>query len=436
MKANIKFVLNPTSKGQERPIILKCNSSAFKNNYFMYSTGEYVNKSLWSDSKGGYVKGVTKKAEEINDKLSEYKKAFENDFKKGVIDKNELKVILNKIKIPGYEDPQEIKKEKKFKTVVAYAKYILDNDQVYYSESDKAMKKMVPGTIKSKKQAIERLKDFEGKYKYRVTFENCSATFWKQFFEFLTKRGLSQGTRGKIVKDIRSFLNKATQNGYEVCQDYKIKGVAPVEKSERKLIYLNQTEIEQIAKLNLSNRPAIENSRDWLLVAVGTGLRHSDLIRLSQNNIIENEYGKSIRIQTQKTDTLVEIPFIFDWFENMMIRRNWKFPKRISSQKLNKNFKEIGRLAELSRKVTARIYDEKKKLWILKDVPIYEALSSHVGRRSFTSNLVKQKLPLTLIAKMTGHSKLETLQIYEQLNEHETAETVVHMIRNSKMYVS
>jgi len=363
MKANIQFFLNPTSKGKQKPIMMKCNSVAFKNNYFMYSTGEYVNKSDWLESKmyniAGHVREDAEEAKNINENLRKFYDAFIEAFKNRITDKGKLKNILNQLKIPGYEDPNEtIDKGEKFKTIIAFAEDSIINEPVYYSEAAKSIKRMTKGTIKSKRQAIERLKDFENDYKYRVTFENCDQNFWKQFFEFLAKRNLSPGTRGRIVKDLRSFLNRATREGYEVCRDYTIKGVAPVERSEQKFIYLNENEIGQIASLVLKGNNALENSRDWLLLACGTGLRHSDLVCLDQSNIIDNDYGKSIRIRTKKTGTLVEIPIIIDmfpWLETMLNNRGWKFPSKISSQRLNKNFKTIGKLAGLNRLVTARV---------------------------------------------------------------------------------
>jgi len=419
MKANFHWVVNPTSEGNQRPIMLVSYFKKFKSRRFVYSTGEYASLGEWN------IKGHLKQSSiQAHSRLTKYAEAFKKSIERNIFDKDVLRAELDKIKSP----PEEINKVD-LKSLVAFAEYSIDHEPVYYSESAKAMKKMTKGTLRSKKQAIERLKDFETKYKYRITFENCDQHFWKKFFEFLTDRNLSPGTRGRIVKDIRSFLNSANRKGFEVCQDYLIKGVAPTEKSEKKLIYLNENEICKIAELDLKDRPGLINSRDWLLLACGTGLRHSDLIRLDESNIIENEFGKSIRIRTQKTGSLVEIPIIFDWLEEMFIRRNWTFPEKITGQKLNLNIKELGRLAELNRLVTARIKEEDSNFTTLKDIPICEALSSHTGRRSFVSILVRKKLPLTLLSKLTGHSKLETLRLYEQLNESETAEAVYHMIK-------
>jgi len=142
----------------------------------------------------------------------------------------------------------------------------------------------------------------------------------------------------------------------------------------------------------------------------------------------------SIRIHTQKTGALVEIPIIFDWLETMLNDRGWKFPKIISSQRLNTNFKAIGKLAGLNRLVHARV--KQSNFWVLKDVPIHQALSSHIGRRAFATNLITRRYPLTMISKMLGHSSLETLKIYEQLNESETAAAVANMYKGGKMSVS
>jgi site-specific recombinase XerD len=408
-------------------------SSKFVSNRFLYATGEYANKGDWNGK--GKLKQI---AITNNTKLKDLGDEFIRLTDQGIFDKEILKAELDKIKDPEKNKPGQTNSTPEFKSLVEFAEYLLKNEPVYYSTSAQEKKNLTKATIKSKTQAIERLKDFQNKYKYTVTFENCDKSFWNQFFTFLKNRKLSKGTRGRIVKDLRSFLNNAVDRGFEVNLDYKRRGIAPTERSEKKLIYLNEDEIVKIANLDLKDRPGLINSRDWLLLAAGTGLRHSDLMRLDKSNIISNEYGKSIRILTQKTSTLVEVPIIFNWLENILIRRKFTFPPSLASQKLNYNFKIIGELAGLNRLVNARVRLEDPETGKLKDhteladVPIWQALSSHIGRRSFVSILVRKKLPLTLLSKMTGHSKLETLQIYEQLNESETAEAVFYMLKDNK----
>ena len=48
----------------------------------------------------------------------------------------------------------------------------------------------------------------------------------------------------------------------------------------------------------LSNYERLENARDWFVIGCWTGLRSSDLLRLSKGNIIND----SIKIVTKKTN--------------------------------------------------------------------------------------------------------------------------------------
>ena len=48
------------------------------------------------------------------------------------------------------------------------------------------------------------------------------------------------------------------------------------------------SELDTIYKLDLSKNKSLDNVRDWLLIGAYTGLRFSDLERLSKDNINDN----------------------------------------------------------------------------------------------------------------------------------------------------
>jgi integrase len=416
MRTSLNWIINPTSKGDQRPIMLVSYSGKFVSNRFLYATGEYAKKGEWNG------KGKLKQyAITGNSKLKDLGTRFTELTDQEIFDKDILKTELDKIKDPDNNPAAEEKKV--FSSIVEYAENSLQGTPTYYNQARAIMLPMSKGTIKSKKQAIERLKDFEKIYKYKVTFENCDQNFWRRFLEFLTNRRLSSGSRGRIVKDVKSFLNSAIQQGYTVNQDFKKRGIAPSEKSEKKAVRLLEDEILKLADLNLSGRPDLVNSRDWLLIACGTGLRQSDLSRLNESNIINQ---KIIRIRTKKTGEAVDIPIGFNWLLEVFERRDWTFPKHISDQRLNTNLKVIAELAGLNRIVYARVKDyvkktngEKEYFTELRDVELHKVISTHIGRRTFITLMVISGIPITSIAKITGHKKLEILQAYEQMTPEE-----------------
>lgn len=64
-------------------------------------------------------------------------------------------------------------------------------------------------------------------------------------------------------------------------------------------IALSEKEIDELERLNLSTNKRLEQVRDLFLVACYTGQRFSDLNKINQSNIIDDEY---IAIRQQKTN--------------------------------------------------------------------------------------------------------------------------------------
>ena len=86
-------------------------------------------------------------------------------------------------------------------------------------------------------------------------------------------------------------------------------------------------------------------------------------------------------------------------------------------QKLNKHFKEIGKIAKIDDMIMGRIIEasenkgEKRKRGIKKLRPKYDYISTHIGRRTFASNHYG-KIPTPTIMRVTGHSKESTFLTY------------------------
>lgn len=83
-------------------------------------------------------------------------------------------------------------------------------------------------------------------------------------------------------------------------------------------------------------------------------------------------------------------------------------------QKLNKHFKEIGKLVGLNKLVMGRVIEVEtkgKKRGVKKLRPKYQYISTHIGRRTFASNHYG-KIPTPIIMRVTGHSKESTFLGY------------------------
>ena len=77
-------------------------------------------------------------------------------------------------------------------------------------------------------------------------------------------------------------------------------------------------------------------------------------------------------------------------------------PHSISAQKFNDYVKDLAKFAGLTEDVTLSFTNSYgKKEYEVK--PFHQFVTSHIGRRSFITNLINY-IPVTILSKITGHS--------------------------------
>lgn len=123
-------------------------------------------------------------------------------------------------------------------------------------------------------------------------------------------------------------------------------------------IFLTFDEIELIRKVELPEH--LDRIRNTFLFAFYTGLRHSDLFRLSKSNIVEYKGNTLISFVPQKTDSFysksrkkIEIVLIPEAVEIIEKYKEtyYKALPVISNQKMNEALKIIGEKAGINDKV-------------------------------------------------------------------------------------
>ena len=219
----------------------------------------------------------------------------------------------------------------------------------------------------------------------------------------------------KKISDLKTVCKDARSRGVETSpqlNDIKVKQVSAYD-DDMDVIILTPSEIEKIEKAELPTK-ALINARKWLILACFTGQRGEDLTtRIKTDNF--EQYGENliIKITQQKGNKSVIIPVlpkVKEIYENGM-------PYIVSTQKLNKHFKQIGKIAKIDTMIMGRIIEaspnksEKRKRGIKKLRPKYEYISTHIGRRSFASNHYG-KIPTPIIMRVTNHSKESTFLTY------------------------
>ena len=282
-------------------------------------------------------------------------------------------------------------------------------------------------TVRQYQRTLNLLREFETSSKRPITFASFSASWHTEFLEFCDSLQLSISEQGKQVKNIKAICNRARIAGHPVNPVVFERKVffKPTEPRSSKEVYLTLEQIEKVAQTPLDGR--LENARDWFVIGLCTGLRVSDLLHLSADNL----QGQNIVVQTKKTATPVAIPVLP--LVKQILESRGGFPRKLSPQKFNAYVKEVCRCAGLTEEVEGRKLvmveikkdgpkeDRRKMRKVFGRYPMCDLVSSHTCRRSFASNFYG-KVPTALLIKITGHATESQLLEYLQLSPDEYAD--------------
>ncbi|MDP1814624.1 MAG: tyrosine-type recombinase/integrase [Leadbetterella sp.] len=296
-------------------------------------------------------------------------------------------------------------------------------------------------TIRTYEQTLRVLRDFS-KLKYKnLGFDDIDVPFYSQFVHFLRKEYKSEAsgtsfkvnTIGKHITNIKSFLQNAVDNKLTTNLSFKSKQFRVVHETVES-VYLTQEEIDALYYKDLSKTKTLERVRDLFIIGCETGLRISDLKRLTTDNIIEHDGDKYIRIEMQKTEKPVIIPIsvrVKELFDKYVEQTGELFPKAVSDQKMNQYIKEIASKIELlNNTVSYSTTVNDKRVSVSK--PKYDLITNHTARRSFATNAVIKGISRTMVMAITGHKTEKSFNKYIRLDEMEKAKLFKIENENSK----
>jgi site-specific recombinase XerD len=417
MKTN--FNLKKKKSLVETPIMLIVR---WDNNKLTYSTQEAIKPQFWEDdrSKKNYqrAKEIRQFPEypEFNYRLNYVESTTKNIFRKFLNDHDsrpprvdELKKLLD-IKLRKVEDKQK-------KDFFGFIEQLISDAKSRFNT--KTGKQLAKGTIVIYQNAFNVLKEYAKRENKRIDYDMIDLNFYHEYTEYLSRElNFANNTIGRHIKTIKSWLNDAAERDLHTNYSYKSKKFKVITENTES-IYLNEEELDQLFKLDLSNNTRLEKVRDLFLVGCWTGLRFSDFSNIQKKHIKEDV----IEIQTQKTDQKVIIP-INKTVRSIMDKYKGKYPNSlppaISNVKTNSYLKEIGAMLEcLHVNVETKI--TKGGVQVVSTNKKFELLVTHAARRSFATNLHKAGLSSLIIMKITGHRTEKAFMKYIKTTPKENA---------------
>lgn len=318
----------------------------------------------------------------------------------------------NKDEVKSLFELEYFQKSPQFKKV--QQKTILD----YFDNYIETIKtNTVASTVSKYKQAKDNFQDFQRLKKRVYNPEMIDLDFRNDYVNYLISvQNYAPTTVYRKMKFLRTVLyfieslgvkvNPFLHNSKFLTKDIEVDNIA-----------LSEKELQELENLDLSNDKRLEQVRDLFLVACYTGQRFSDLNKINQSNIIDNNY---ISIRQQKTNEPLTLPLL-DSVRIILEKYDYKLPK-ISNVKYNEYIKEVAGKCESLKQV----YSTEN------DTPRFQMVSSHTARRTFVTLNYGKGVDLDTLKLGTGHKQTKTLQKYIKMNDKQKADLLRSKLEPTK----
>ncbi|MHA1916659.1 MAG: site-specific integrase, partial [Promethearchaeota archaeon] len=230
--------------------------------------------------------------------------------------------------------------------------------------------------------------------------------FINQFHSYLrTEKNIGNNCTNKYLTNLKKIMNWSINHGWiEKNPFHNFKLVH----EEVKKDFLTEEELIRIKETKIDSE-RLTQIRDVFVFCCHTGLAYSDVKKLSKDHLmrsIDGEYW--IQLNRTKTKNQATIPLLKSAkviIEKYKDRPDLMYENRllpvVSNQKMNAYLKEIALLCGIDKKLT-----------------------SHIGRHTFATNALTNRVPLETVGKLLGNKSIKSTQIYAKITNNKILDDV------------
>ncbi|MBT3872691.1 MAG: hypothetical protein HOF75_08705 [Flavobacteriaceae bacterium] len=437
--ATIKYLLQ--SETNNAPIYLRL--SLGRNKLFKRKTGLSIDYRNWSRTTG-----LPKQNDELNKSLAIKLRNLESFVLSELNESNSKGIDINGdwlIKtINQHFDRSEVTN---LNYLIEYGEYFIENIQ--YRVSEKGTKGVSVSTKRKYRTIVNKLISFENFKKTKILLTDVDLKFRNELIKYLSiEDKLGDNTIGRYLKFVKSICLDAQKNGQKLNDQLRhFKGYTV----KAPKVFLSLDELGKIKNANFTNENH-EIARDWLIIGFYTGQRVSDLLRMTNEFIQTIQDFNFIVLEQVKTGKIVQIPIHYE-VKVILDKRNGMFPpvyvENIDSNKalFNRYLKQLCEIAKIDSVVEGNCFNKETKRNENGMFEKYKLVSSHICRRSFSTNFYgNPKYPTPLLMNITAHStekmfldyigkkpidySLELARIWAKENLKTNKEPRLHVIKN------
>lgn len=281
-------------------------------------------------------------------------------------------------------------------------------------------------TLGQYQNAMDNLMEFEKFANRKIVMKDIAIDDFYEFINYLQEEcDYNISTIERIIGRIKFFCNRSSENGIKISPAY-LKRIYLEKEEDIDGVYLNEDEISKIHNLQIENED-LDNAKDNLVLSCYLGLRVSDFMF---NLNIDNIKDEIVSIKTKKTGAFVKIP-LHPYCKQILNKRFGQLPKRFSEHEYNTLIKTVGQIAEINNLVFGSLWNSVKKRKVKGYHAKYKYFSSHIGRRSFSTNL-SGKVSDEIIMACAGWSSQSMANFYNKTSKKEYANQLNTYWKNGK----
>lgn len=251
-------------------------------------------------------------------------------------------------------------------------------------------------------------------FKKDITFSDLTFEFVSSFEYFLQSKGYHTNTIAKHMKHLKRHVNIAINKEYIEIQKYAFRKYK-IKTVENKHTHLVPEELEKLENLSLSGRYIkLQKTLDAFLFCCYAGMRYSDFINLSSENIVDINQQTWLIYKSVKTGTEVRLPLYLLFSGKGIVILN-KYQDNIGeffhlrdNSNVNKDLMIITKLAGLSKRI-----------------------SFHTARHTNATLLIYNRVNITTVQKLLGHKSVKTTQVYTNVMDM----TIIHDLEKMKQAI-
>ena len=227
-----------------------------------------------------------------------------------------------------------------------------------------------------------------------IDFKDITYTFLRDFEVHLKEKGNSVNTIAKHLRQLRTLVNEAINQGYIPSDAYPFRKFKIKQEKGRKE-FLTPDELKRLENLDVDKK--LRHVLDAFLFCCYTGLRFSDFCQLSPANFIKVNGKRWLHFTSIKTGVELRLPLhlLFEGKALAVLERYdivTDFAKIGPNSEANKYLAQLAALARIRKHITY-----------------------HTARHTCATLLVHQGVPITTVQKLLGHTSVRTTEVYSEV---------------------